>query len=178
MQWSKVDKNRASMSFTLKRINTSDICGVGDTFPKSRHPKEFLNRFKVKAKGRGENPTMKTEEEYYDIEDTKKAGVVLRMWRSDGPKRFHDWSVKFKLNTPNGGAAFVVPEGGEFSLPNKEGGKGYKIKLDPNRDPNLRKLKNIDIEGANGVVPLGLAPPAEPEPIEDSPPEDGGSINF
>ncbi len=157
IQWSRVDDNRANMTFTLKRTSF-DICGVGDTFPTNGQPKEFLNRFKLKSKGKGPNPTTNSEEEFYEIEDTKKPGVIHKMWRSDGPRRFLDWTAQFKLNTPDGGEAFEVPEGGEFSLPYKEGGKGYKFKLDNKRDTKQKKIERLDIEGADGVVPLGLAP--------------------
>lgn len=158
MQWSTVDENRANMTFTHRRTSF-DICAVGDTFPKGGQTEQFLNRFKVKAKGEGKNPTTGIQEGFYEIEDTKKAGMVYKMWRSDGPKKFQDWSVTLKLNTPNGGANFVVTEGGEFSLPFKEGGKGYTFVLDAKRDPKQAKLTNLNIKTSTGVVPLGIAAP-------------------
>lgn len=166
IQWSFVDAERANMTFTLGRRTTYDICRVGDTFPTKDQPKEFLNRFKVKAKGKGPNPATNSEEEFFEIEDTKKDIPSYKLWRSDGPTNFLDWTVQLQLDTPNGGKAFEVSEGGVFSLPYKEGGKGYKFKLDPNRDPKLKKIERLEIEGKNGVVPLGLAPP---EPVQEQP---------
>ena len=166
MQWSRVDDNRANFTFTLRRTSF-DILGVGGTFPTKGQPEDFLNRFKVKSKGTGKNPTTSSQEEYYEIEDTQKSGLTHTMWRSDGPRRFLDWATKLKLDTPDGGDAFVVPEGGEFSLPFKKGGKGYTFKFDPKRDSSLKNLNNIEIVGPNGVVPLGLAPPPEEISGED-----------
>jgi len=166
IQWSRVDDDRANMTFTLRKT-TYDICRVGDTFPASGQPEEFLNRFKVKSKGMGPNPTTNSEEEFYEIEDTQKDIPPYKMWRSDGPRKFIDWIAKFKLNTPDGGEAFIVPEGGEFSLPYKKGAKGYKFELDQKRDPKQDKIQNLNIKGANGVVPLGLAPKEEKEPEGD-----------
>lgn len=171
IQWSFVDADRANMTFTLGRRTSYDICKVGNTFPTKEQPEAFLNRFKVKSKGKGINPATKSEEEYFEIEDTKKDIPALKLWRSDGPTNFLDWTAKLQLDTPNGGDPFEVSEGGDFSLPYKEGGKGYKFKLDPKRSTKLKKIERLDIDNGEEVVPLGLAPPKQMDKLSE--PDEG-----
>jgi len=157
MEWSKVDDERASMNFRSRR-GTQDICKVGDTFPTKGQPEQFLNRFKVKSLGEGVNPTNNVKDTFYEIEDTKKIGVVYKIWRSDGPLKSKDWTAEFRLDTPGGGESFEVNEGGEFSLPFTDGGAGYSFVFDPKRESKAQ-LEKLEIKFGNEVKVLGLSKP-------------------
>jgi len=156
--WAKVDNDRASMSFRTRR-GTQDICRVGDTFPAKGHPAQFLNRFKVTSKGDGVNPDGR-QDTYYEIEDTRKQGTSYKLWRSADPFKSKDWTAEFRIETPDGGESFKVNEGGEFSLPFVEGGKGYTFMFDEKRAV-AKTLENLEIRYGNETKVLGLAAPAD-----------------
>ncbi len=157
IQWSRLDDKRSSFTFKAGRAPSSlDFAGVGDTFPKEPRNKAHKNRFKILEKGRGINPTTNREENFYLLKDLKpiKAGLQYKLWYSD---RFiyYEWSGMFKLNTPNGGESFIVEEGAEFSLPFREGGKGYKFLLREKHgeefgEPNIE----MTVDRVKKVVPL------------------------
>ncbi len=166
IQWSQMDAERGAFTFRAGNAPSSlDVAGVGDTFPKEPHnkAKAYANRFKIIEKGRGLNATTNREEDFYMVEDLHplKSKRQFKLWYSSR-KAYYDWSAMFQLDTPNGGEPFKVEEGGEFSLPFKEGGKGYKFLLEERKG---NKFGNPSIEMKEGdakkVVPLGLAPAKE-----------------
>ncbi len=150
LQWTVFDADRGSFTFKLLgRANRNlpssvDVAKVGDFFPKESKRKEYIKRFKVVKKGKGMNPKLNIEDEYFDVLDTKK-GLTYRLWYSGGAVAFSDWNATFKLNND---PAFTVEEGAEFSLPFEKGKKGYKFLLKPH-DPKLRKLPKVEIQFKN-----------------------------
>ncbi len=151
IQWTSIDENRVNMTFSVGRKSSSDFTKLGETFPTKQQDKKYLDRFKFVKRGREMNPTTNFVDEFVEVEDLLKKAVT-KVFRSDGAKKFTDWQVTLNLPTPTGGKKFTVPEGGEFSLPYKAGGKGYKFKIEDKRDPKLKKLKSVDIEYKAGDI--------------------------
>jgi len=110
------------------------------------------------------NPENNVKDTFYEVEDTKKIGVVYKIWRSNGPLRSKDWTAEFRLGIPDGGESFEVNEGEEFSLPFVDGRTGYIFVFDPKRDPKVQ-LEKLEIKFGDETKVLGLA---KPDPVNEN----------